>query len=141
MTMTQGGSHHLYVHVPFCRLVCAYCDFVTVGGRRAEIPRYVEALLAELAQRDAPGELTTFYFGGGTPSLLPAEALAHVVQAAASRWGSRPDEVTLEANPNAREAPDWRALREAGVNRLSLGIQSLRDPELLTLARGHTASE
>ena len=141
MTMSQGGSHHVYVHVPFCRLVCAYCDFVTLGGRRAEIPRYVEALLAELAQRDAPGELTTVYFGGGTPSLLPAEAVGNVVQAAASRWGSRPDEVTLEANPGAREAPDWRALREAGVNRLSLGIQSLRDPELLTLARGHAASE
>jgi coproporphyrinogen III oxidase-like Fe-S oxidoreductase len=141
MTMTHGGSQHVYVHVPFCRLVCAYCDFVTVGGRRAEIPRYVEALLAELALRDAPGELTTLYFGGGTPSLLPANAVARLVAAATSRWGSGPDEVTLEANPGAREAPDWGALREAGVDRLSLGIQSLRDPELLTLARGHTATE
>ena len=67
----RAGSHHLYVHVPFCRLVCAYCDFVTVGGRGDAIPRYVAALHAELALRPTPGRLTTIYFGGGTPSLLP----------------------------------------------------------------------
>jgi oxygen-independent coproporphyrinogen-3 oxidase len=134
-------SHHLYVHVPFCRLVCAYCDFVTVGGRRADIPRYVDALLAELASRPAPGELTTIYFGGGTPSLLPAGDVARLVAVASERWGRAPDEVTLEANPSSREAPDWAGLRAAGVNRISLGVQSLRDPELRALARGHTAEE
>jgi oxygen-independent coproporphyrinogen-3 oxidase len=134
-------SHHLYVHVPFCRLVCAYCDFVTVGGRAAEIPRYADALLAELALRPASGELATIYFGGGTPSLFPAEAVAGVVDEAMRRWGSTPTEVTLEANPSARETPDWAGLRAAGVNRISLGIQSLRDPELVTLTRGQTAAE
>jgi putative oxygen-independent coproporphyrinogen III oxidase len=137
----QGGSHHLYVHVPFCRLVCAYCDFVTVGGRRAELPRYVEALLAEMAMRPAPGELTTLYFGGGTPSLLPAADVARVLDAACDRWAQVPEEVTIEANPSAREAPDWAGLRSAGVNRISLGAQSLRDTELRSLARGHTAAE
>lgn len=135
------STHHLYVHVPFCRLVCAYCDFVTVGGRAAEIPRYVEALLAELALRPASGELATIYLGGGTPSLLPADAVGRMLGAAVGRWGSAPTEVTLEANPSAREAPDWAGLRSAGVNRISLGIQSLRDPELMALARGHTAAE
>jgi oxygen-independent coproporphyrinogen-3 oxidase len=134
-------THHLYLHVPFCRLVCAYCDFVTVGGRAAEIPRYTEALLAELAMRPAPGELATIYLGGGTPSLLQADAVARLVDAAIARWGSHPTEVTLEANPSAREAPDWAALRSAGVTRISLGLQSLRDPELATLARGQTAAE
>jgi oxygen-independent coproporphyrinogen-3 oxidase len=134
-------THHLYLHVPFCRLVCAYCDFVTVGGRRPEIPRYTEALLAELAMRPAAGELATIYFGGGTPSLLPASAVARLVQAAIDRWGTDPTEITLEANPSAREAPDWAALRGAGVNRISLGIQSLRDAELRALARGQTAAE
>ena len=134
-------SHHLYVHVPFCRLVCAYCDFVTVGGRAAEIPRYADALLAEMALRPTSGELATIYFGGGTPSLLPASAVAAVVNAAAKRWGTDPTEVSLEANPSARETPDWAGLRAAGVNRLSLGIQSLRDPELWALARGQTAAE
>ena len=137
----SAPTHHLYVHIPFCRLVCAYCDFVTVGGRATEIPRYTDALLAELALRPAYGELATIYFGGGTPSLLPAEAVARVVGEAVERWSSDPGEVTLEANPSAREAPDWAGLRAAGVTRISLGLQSLRDPELKALARGHSAAE
>lgn len=136
-----ASSHHLYLHVPFCRLVCAYCDFVTVGGRGADIPRYVAALAAELALRPVSGELATIYFGGGTPSLLAADAVAGLIDAAQTRWGSRPTEITLEANPGTREAPDWAGLRRAGVNRISLGVQSLRDPELLALARGHSAAE
>jgi oxygen-independent coproporphyrinogen-3 oxidase len=138
----MAESHHLYVHVPFCRLVCAYCDFVTVGGRSRDIPRYVDALVAELAVRPAPGTLRTIYFGGGTPSLLMAGDVDRVVSAAAARWESGAlDEVTLEANPGARERPDWRGLREAGIDRVSLGLQSLRDAELKALARGHTGAE
>jgi oxygen-independent coproporphyrinogen-3 oxidase len=141
---TQGAttrSHHLYVHVPFCRLVCAYCDFVTVGGRSGAIPRYVDALLAEMAVRPASGELATVYFGGGTPSLLPAGDIARLMDAAVDRWAHAPEEVTLETNPSAREEPDWTGLLCAGVNRISLGMQSLRDAELRALARGHTAAE
>lgn len=134
-------SHHLYVHVPFCRLVCAYCDFVTVGGRADVIPRYVAALHGELALRPSSGELETIYFGGGTPSLLPASAVASLIEAASRHWCRQPDEVTLEANPSEREVPDWPGLRDAGVKRISLGAQSLRDSELRTLARGHTAAE
>lgn len=134
-------THHLYVHVPFCRLVCAYCDFVTVGGRGADIAHYPDVLLAELALRPASGQLATIYFGGGTPSLLPAEGVARVVAAAVEQWGSAPTEVTLEANPSSRETPDWAGLHAAGVNRISLGIQSLRDAELKALARGQTAAE
>jgi oxygen-independent coproporphyrinogen-3 oxidase len=137
-------SHHLYIHVPFCRLVCAYCDFVTVGGRAHDIPRYVDALIAELALRPTPpdGELRTIYFGGGTPSLLPAEQVARLVEAARRHWPEEQlEEVTLEANPSAREAPDFAELRAAGVTRLSLGAQSLRDDDLRALARGHSAGE
>jgi putative oxygen-independent coproporphyrinogen III oxidase len=134
-------SHHLYLHVPFCRLVCAYCDFVTVGGRAADVAGYPDALLAELALRPAPGVLATIYFGGGTPSLLPAAGVARVVDEAVERWGSEPTEITLEANPSSREVPDWAGLRAAGVNRISLGIQSLRDAQLRALARGQTAAE
>jgi oxygen-independent coproporphyrinogen-3 oxidase len=135
------ATHHLYVQVPFCRLVCAYCDFVTVGGRGAEIAQYPDALIAELALRPPSGELATIYFGGGTPSLLPADGVARVVTAAIDRWRTAPTEVSLEANPSSREMPDWAGLRAAGVTRVSLGIQSLRDPELTTLARGHSAAE
>ena len=136
------APHHLYVHVPFCRLVCAYCDFVTVGGRADDIPRYVEALLAELALRPAPGELRTIYFGGGTPSLLGGAQVAAVIEAARARWATWAiDEITLEANPSRREVPDWTGLRAAGVTRISLGLQSLRDQDLHALARGHSAGE
>ena len=135
-------SHHLYVHVPFCRLVCAYCDFVTVGGRAHDIPRYTDALVREMAIRPAPGELRTIYFGGGTPSLLSGDQVGRVVRAATARWTRVTlEEVTLEANPSGRETPDWAGIREAGVTRISLGIQSLRDPELTALARGHDADE
>ena len=135
-------SQHLYVHVPFCRLVCAYCDFVTVGGRAHDIIRYTDALIAELEVRTAPGELRTIYFGGGTPSLLSGEHVARLVEAARYRWpGVALEEVTLEANPSERETPDWVGVRAAGVNRISLGVQSLRDAELVALARGHTARE
>jgi oxygen-independent coproporphyrinogen-3 oxidase len=134
-------THHLYVHVPFCRLVCAYCDFVTVGGRADLIPRYVRALRAEIAVRPAPGRLATIYFGGGTPSLLPADAVARIIRMAMDRWVGHPAEITLEANPSGREAPDWRGLRSAGVSRISLGAQSLRDADLRALARGHDARE
>jgi oxygen-independent coproporphyrinogen-3 oxidase len=138
----QPTPHHLYVHVPFCRLVCAYCDFVTVGGRADDVPRYVRALLAEIGLRPAPGELRTIYFGGGTPSLLSGEQVAAVIEAATARWTmTRLEEITLEANPSARETPDWAGLRAAGVSRISLGVQSLRDEDLHALARGHTAAE
>ncbi len=138
----RGASHHLYVHVPFCRLVCAYCDFVTVGGRAAEIDRYVVALQREMEVRPAPGTLRTIYFGGGTPSLLSADQVRALITAAQRRWDAvELDEITLEANPSARERPDWTALRQAGVTRISLGVQSLDDQDLRALARGHTAAE
>ena len=135
-------AHHLYVHVPFCRLVCAYCDFVTVGGRADDIPRYTDALVAEIGLRPPPGELRTIYFGGGTPSLLSGAQAGRVIRAATERWEQvAVEEVTVEANPSERETPDWSGLRAAGVNRISLGVQSLRDPDLDALARGHTARE
>jgi oxygen-independent coproporphyrinogen III oxidase len=138
----RPDGHHLYVHVPFCRLVCAYCDFVTVGGRADDIPRYVGALVRELELHPTAGKLRTIYFGGGTPSLLRGSEVSRVVTAARRRWDRVAlEEVTLEANPSAREPVDWAGLREAGVDRISLGVQSLRDADLRALARGHTAAE
>jgi oxygen-independent coproporphyrinogen-3 oxidase len=85
--------------------------------------------------------LRTIYFGGGTPSLMPAAAVARLLRAAVDRWPADLSEVSLEANPSAREAPSWAELRAAGVTRISLGAQALRDAELVALARGHTAAE
>ena len=122
--------------------MCAYCDFVTVGGRAQDIGRYTDGLLAEMASRPAPGQLRTIYFGGGTPSLMTGGQVARLVDAARERWGEVGlDEVTLEANPSERESPDWAGLRAAGVDRISLGVQSLRDADLVALTRGHTARE
>ena len=141
-TYMAQTPHHLYVHVPFCRLVCAYCDFVTVGGRASDLTRYADTLLDELAIRPAPGELRTIYFGGGTPSLMAPALVARLISGAKARWErSALEEITLEANPSRREAPDWAGLRAAGVTRISLGVQSLRDVELGALARGHSARE
>ena len=103
--------------------------------------RYLDALLSELAGRAAPGLLATIYFGGGTPSLMPAAAIERIVRGAVEHWDAVPGEVTIEANPSRRETPDWAGLRSAGVNRISLGVQSLRDPELAALTRGHGARE
>ncbi|MDQ3879712.1 MAG: coproporphyrinogen III oxidase family protein, partial [Chloroflexota bacterium] len=127
--------------MPFCRLVCAYCDFVTYAGRRAGMPRYVDALLAEMTARPSRGNLRTVYLGGGTPSLLRPADVERLLRAAAAAWGRTPAEVTLEANPSERERPDWMALRAVGVTRLSIGAQSFRDRELRALARGHAARE
>ena len=145
----------LYVHVPFCLSVCPYCDFVVVAGAAARGPAsriatFVEALIVELGLRadalDArfgppgPGRppLESVYFGGGTPSLLAAGTIGDLLDLVDERFGLAPGaEVTLEANPGTDERGDPRALREAGVTRLSFGAQSLRSAELRALGRRH----
>jgi oxygen-independent coproporphyrinogen-3 oxidase len=125
----SGAVRHLYVHLPFCASRCGYCDFVTVLGRDDEHAPYVEALLAELELERgvlAP-ELETVFLGGGTPTLTEPRALARLLE------GLPPaGEVTVEANPETVTPALARALREAGVTRVSLGAQSFR-PELLAV--------
>ncbi|MBM4382912.1 MAG: radical SAM family heme chaperone HemW [Deltaproteobacteria bacterium] len=136
-----------YVHVPFCERICPYCDFPVVAARsltRAEEDRYVAALLGELAGRavDFAGRaLDTIYFGGGTPSLLRPDSLARVIEALRGAFPGEPREVTLEANPSTTERERLPAFRAAGVNRLSLGIQSFDDDTLRRLGRAHRARE
>ncbi len=132
----------IYVHVPFCRHICPYCDFNTYAGQEERIPAYVAAVVREMELRS--GETAgapTLYFGGGTPSLLLPEQVARVVEAAARYQGLRPDaEVSLEANPETLDEETLRGLRAAGVNRLSIGIQSQQRAGLRVLGRGHTAT-
>ncbi|GAB4535017.1 MAG: radical SAM family heme chaperone HemW [Haliangiales bacterium] len=134
----------VYIHVPWCRKLCPYCDFaVTVVGR-APIPHqaYLDALLAELddhAAALAGRQLVSIYFGGGTPSLWQPACLAAAIEAVASRAGADPSglEITIEANPDDCTAEALAAWRAAGIGRLSIGVQSLR-PELLSaLGRDH----
>ncbi|MBL0947907.1 radical SAM family heme chaperone HemW [Brevundimonas sp.] len=146
MTDTPDGLA-LYVHWPYCARICPYCDFnvVRARGREAEMAGLVAALLTDLeaqATRIGPRPLVSIFFGGGTPSLMPPEAVAAVVQRARSLFPMPGDiEVTLEANPTDAEADRFAALAGAGVTRLSLGVQSLDDAALRFLGRNHSGAE
>ena len=130
----------LYLHIPYCFSKCRYCDFYSAPGRRGVPSAYTDALLRELARfaPDAPLRPDTLYFGGGTPSLLDPADAARLIEAAAPLPGA---EITLEANPETVDEAKLRAFREAGVNRISFGVQSARDPQLKTLGRPHTAKQ
>lgn len=131
----------LYIHIPFCRSRCTYCAFNTYAGLKGLIPAYAEALCTEI--RAAPSvPAHTIYFGGGTPSLLPPHTLARILHCLRDHFPLPPDaEVTLEANPGTVDRAYLRAARELGVNRLSLGVQSVHPDELRLLGRRHTWEE
>jgi oxygen-independent coproporphyrinogen-3 oxidase len=135
----------LYVHWPFCVSKCPYCDFNSHVRTSVDQDAWREGLLGDLAHeaRLLPGRtLTSIFFGGGTPSLMDAATVAAVIEAARQHWRPAEDlEVTLEANPNSVEAARFADLAAAGVNRLSLGLQSFDDASLAFLGRAHGAEE
>ena len=134
----------LYLHIPFCDHRCAYCDFNAYAGLDALIPAYVRALRRELRLWSGAArgyEVGTVFFGGGTPSLLSAEEMALLLGEIGAGYAVRPDvEVSMEANPGTVDVEKLRGFRAAGVNRLSLGVQSLDDGELGRLDRIHDAA-
>ncbi len=132
----------LYVHIPFCKTKCTYCDFNCYAGQNRLIPAYVEALCRELELYGEQGwHATTLYFGGGTPSLLTPRQVGAVVGTARSALQLGETEVTLEANPGSVDEEYFRRLLDEGVNRVSIGMQSFRDSDLKRLARHHTVQE
>jgi len=135
----------LYVHWPFCAARCPYCDFNAHVRERIDEARWRDAILAELAferARLGPRPLASLFFGGGTPSLMsPASAAAIIAAARAAFPAADEPEVTLEANPTSVELGRLEGFREAGVNRLSLGIQALDDEALAFLGRRHSAAQ
>lgn len=134
----------LYLHVPFCRRKCAYCDFYS-GQRLSLIPDYVQALaraIANFARRMSEYTIDTVYLGGGTPSLLGAEGIEQVFDALRAHMPLLPDaEITVEANPESVTPAFLAACRKAGVNRVSIGMQSASDRELKILGRLHSAAD
>ncbi len=141
----------LYLHIPFCSAICNYCNFnrgLFDGALKAQ---YVEALISEIEKAgraggagragEAPGEpADTIYFGGGTPSLLDPPEIARLITACRRAFAVAGDaEITLEANPESVDPARLAGFREAGVNRISFGVQSFREPELRRLSRLHTA--
>ncbi|MFY8093213.1 MAG: radical SAM family heme chaperone HemW [Niveispirillum sp.] len=145
MTTPPDPGFALYVHWPFCASKCPYCDFNSHVREKVDQPRWAEALLRELDHFAdlTPGRtLTSVFFGGGTPSLMPPSTVEAVLKRADERWGlPAGTEVTLEANPTSVEADKFRAFRAAGVNRVSLGIQALNEADLKALGRRHSADE
>jgi oxygen-independent coproporphyrinogen-3 oxidase len=135
----------IYIHWPYCAAKCPYCDFNSHVARSVSEERYRAAILRELGfyRQFAPGRtVTSIFFGGGTPSLMSAATVASVLDAIAAHWGIAPDaEITLEANPSSVEAGRFADFRAAGVNRVSLGIQSLDDAQLRFLGRLHNVAE
>ena len=135
----------LYVHWPFCVSKCPYCDFNSHVRESVDQAAWRAALLEDLAHeaRQTPGHgLTSIFFGGGTPSLMPPATVAALIEAAEAQWGFADDiEITLEANPSSVEAARFADLASAGVNRVSLGIQSLDDAALRFLGRAHDTHE
>ena len=132
----------LYVHWPFCAAKCPYCDFNShVRHQPVDQPRFAAALAREMAtirQRTGPRRLDTIFLGGGTPSLMEPATVGAVLEAAAANWEMPANiEITMEANPSSVEAERFRGYRDAGVNRVSLGVQALNDTDLRFLGRLH----
>lgn len=138
----------LYVHLPFCRQKCFYCDFPSYAGQEGRMAVYVEALLGELAREGAPlraawGPPRTVYLGGGTPTALPPALMERLLAGLREFLAAAPDalEFTCECNPGTVDAAYLSLLRAGGVNRLSLGVQTFDDALLRRIGRIHTAAE
>jgi putative oxygen-independent coproporphyrinogen III oxidase len=143
---TRDVGFAVYVHWPFCASKCPYCDFNShVRLKGVDEARFLESFRREIASTAAlaPGRtVASIFFGGGTPSLMQPETVGSILDGIAGAWPVDPAaEVTLEANPTSVEAGRFRGYRAAGVNRVSLGVQALNDPDLKRLGRMHSAEE
>ncbi len=125
MSLAWPEPRSAYIHVPFCAHRCGYCDFTLVARRDDLIDAYLEALAIDLAQLERPREVDTLFFGGGTPTHLPADQLRRLMNLAL-RWfvPTTGAEICVEANPAGLDDAKIAVLAEAGVNRVSLGVQS-----------------
>ncbi len=141
----QYGGFGIYLHWPFCQAKCPYCDFNSHVSANIDQARWKAAYLAEIRRgaAETPDRmLTSVFFGGGTPSLMAPDTVAAIISEIRSHWPTANDlEITLEANPTSVEAARFKAYRDAGVNRVSIGIQALNDTDLKRLGRLHSVAE
>jgi len=136
----------LYIHIPFCKKKCNYCDFYSFAGRENEIDEYVEKLAKDIKRLPDPalggiGSIKTIYFGGGTPTLLSASNFNYLLSTFNFQLSSLQIEITTECNPGTVDLEKLKALRKLGINRLSIGAQSFNDEHLKALGRIHTAED
>jgi oxygen-independent coproporphyrinogen-3 oxidase len=141
---TTGANPGIYFHIPFCQSRCNYCHFVKQPWHKETADRYTEMLIRELkmfsAARMNKYPVNSIYFGGGTPSLLPAEHIVEILSACRSLFPVSADcEISLEANPGTLSEDKLKIYRQTGVNRISLGAQSFDDGELASINRNHTS--
>lgn len=143
--LSGTNSISLYIHIPFCLRKCRYCDFLSAARPREEQERYVRALIREIqSQRECPAgtPADTVFFGGGTPSILSGEQIGRIMEALREKFAILPDaEISLEMNPGTADAGKILEFKKAGINRLSMGVQSMHDEELRLLGRIHTVRE
>jgi oxygen-independent coproporphyrinogen-3 oxidase len=141
----QQSGFGLYVHWPFCQSKCPYCDFNSHVSVSVDQSRWQRAFLSEIERmgQETPGRvLQTIYFGGGTPSLMEPELVSAILEHARSTWSFANDiEITLEANPGSVETGRFTGFREAGVNRVSMGLQAMNDADLKRLGRMHSVQD
>ncbi len=141
----QSGGFGLYLHWPFCQSKCPYCDFNSHVAAHIDQSRWQSAYLAEIARVGAETKgrvLTSVFFGGGTPSLMNPDLVAAILQKVRDTWTLANDiEITMEANPGSVEAGRFVGYRDAGVNRISIGMQALNDADLRRLGRMHSVAE
>lgn len=139
----QPKTLGVYLHIPFCKTICTYCNFLTFAHKNKWIPEYVAALQKEILLRSAQFteyKISTIYFGGGTPSLIDAQFIESIIYTIKSHFDcSQLNEISLEANPESLTAEKLQIYKRAGINRLSLGVQSLNAKTLLKVARPHDA--
>lgn len=135
----------IYIHIPFCAHICPYCDFTTYAGKDAIIPRYVTSVTSELALRQSILDnrvVHSIFFGGGTPSVLEGDQIAEILDSCREHFSIADDaEISLEANPNGLTLEKLEAYREAGINRLSIGAQTLDRRGLRLLGRQHESTD
>lgn len=138
----MSGATAVYVHIPFCETKCPYCDFNSFAVDGRDVDGYLEALLLEYERRGLPRSFSTVFVGGGTPTVLRPEQIARYLEPIRARLGEHSDvEFTVEANPGSLTAEKLAALRECGVNRVSIGAQSIFDRFLRQLGRVHRAAD
>ncbi|MDA8644836.1 radical SAM family heme chaperone HemW [Amylibacter sp.] len=141
----ENGGFGIYIHWPFCAAKCPYCDFNSHVRKSVDQSRWLSAIRLELknnAIRTKGRTVNTIFFGGGTPSLMEPETVAGIIKEIAKLWVLALDiEISLEANPTSVEAQKFSDFRKAGINRISMGIQSLRNDDLKALGRMHSVNE
>lgn len=131
----------LYIHIPFCKTICVYCNFLTFANKQRWIPRYIEALKEEITQKSSHFQgyiIETIYFGGGTPSLIKAEQIDELLQSIGKNFQiSKSVEISIECNPESLDLEKINQYKKSGISRISLGVQSLNPKTLWKVARPH----